>query len=134
MPQVDAKLLFSDDQAETTVAAHDSTNTIDIGVATPNFGGATPKWVNIILTAAIVGTTSTVSFGLYDSADHSSWTQVWATPAIAEATLVKGWSLPLAIPAEIRRYLKMVYTIAVNVLTAGTISSWISLTPVRTVT
>jgi len=135
MPQVDAKLLFSDDQAETTVPAHDSTNTVDLGAATPNSGAATPKWLNIICTEAVTsGGAGTVAFSLQDSTDHSTWVIIWQTDAIAKATLVKGYTLAIPLPAEHSRYLKVVYTIGTAVLTAGKFSAWISLTPVRTVT
>ena len=138
MSIMDAKLLFSEDQAETTVAAHNSTNVIDLGAGKDPFGTASGLsrpgesgnlWLNVVITAAVTSDGSaTVTFALQDSPDNSSWTSKYATPAIGKATLVAGYQvLRMPLPASLQRYLKMVYTIGTAVLTAGAISAWIDM-------
>jgi len=129
MTIMDNKLVLSDAQAETTVAEHDSTNTIDLGDAIQKPGIGTPLWLNITVNEAVVGTTSKVTFKVQDSADDSTFVSIFETPAIAEAVLVKGHEvLRMPLPHTVRQYLKIVYEITVNVLTLGKFDAWIDMT------
>ena len=130
----DALLVFSDAQAETTVAAHDSDNILDLQGADPNFGIGTPKYVNIVVnTTCTSGGSATVKVGLYDSSDNSTWTVLAESEAYAVANLTAGKVLmSMSLPAEHERYLKVVYTIATAALTAGKFDAWIGLDQPRT--
>ena len=124
---LDKNLVFSDAQAETSVAAQDSTNVIDTGIADSNLGAGTPLWVNVQVNTTVTSSgAATVSVALHDSSDGSTYAAIWTSAAYAKATLVAGFvmmSIPL--PSEHERYLKVVYTIATSVLTAGAFDAWI---------
>ena len=126
MTIMDEKLVLSDAQAETTVAEHDSTNTIDIGDAIQKPGIGTPLWLNITVNEVVAGTSSTVTFKVQDSADDITFVSIYETPDIAEADLVKGHEvLRMPLPHKVRRYLKVIYEIKVAVLTTGKFDAWI---------
>ena len=115
---IDAKLLFSDSQEETTVAAHNSTNVLDLGSANPNNTGK--LCLNITINTAVTSTgAATVLFALQDSADNSTYVQIWESAVIGKATLVKGKTYTIGLPVRCQRYLKVVYTIATAALSAG---------------
>ena len=136
----DAQLIFSDAQAETTVAAHDSTNVIDLGAHLDAFGGAEDNavensgklWLNVkVVTAFTSGGSATLATALQDSADNSSFAAVTpaavATAAIPVASLTAGYTIiKMPLPSGLRRYLKLVYTIGTAAMTAGAIDAWIS--------
>jgi hypothetical protein len=125
---------FSDGQALTTTA--DSTDNVDFGAGIDHLGNATTldlgesarhSWLNVTVVTAFAGGTS-VQIALQDSADDSSFAAtnpVIATPAVAAATLVAGYVvMRLPLPPDLRRYLKLVYTI-VGTFTAGAVDAWI---------
>ena len=135
----DAKLIFSDGQAETTQTAHDSDNIVNLGVGTDELGNAEGAqageggklWLNVrVGTAFATGSSATLAVALQDSADNSSYAAVSPTlgvAATAAASLTAGKVLirePL--PANVAQYLKLVYTIGTGTMTAGTIDAWIS--------
>jgi hypothetical protein len=136
---MDEKLIFSDAQAETTVAEHDSTNVIDQGAGTDAFGNALIAdagsggdiWLNVVVIEAVVGTSSTVQFKLEHSTDNATFADsILVTAAIAEATLVAGYTVIKApLPSGLNRYLKMTYTIGTAVLTAGKFTAYLSMQP-----
>ena len=117
----DAKMVLSNAQAETTVAAHDSTNVIDFGVATPNKGEGRPIRAKLIVEEAVTSSgLATVAVKLQHSADNNSYSDlVEIIPATAKATLVKGYEVVALLPVENKRYVKGVITIGTAVLTAG---------------
>lgn len=134
MSMIDAKLLFSEDQAETTVAAHDSDNIIDLGAGKDEWGDATDpelaldSRLNVVVTEAFTTSASgTLAVKLQDSPDNSTWADtgisVGAT-AVADLTLGKVL-LQTGLPRGLDRYLKMVYTIGTGVMTAGKLTAWI---------
>jgi hypothetical protein len=136
MAIIDTRLMYSDDQVETTAAAHDSTNTLDLGAGYDAFGNAlvadwaragTDLFLTVLVTEAVTsGGAATVLFDLQDSADNSSFSSVKATSAIAKATLVAGYvAIKIALPKGLRRYSKIIYTIGTAALTAGKFSAWI---------
>ena len=128
----DDQLVLSDEQAVTATA--DSTNIIDLGAGTDHKGnalipgaGKTGKMflnITVDVTTTSAGAT-TADFELQDSADNSSWA---ATPikisAVAKATLVAGYRvMRMPLPPNLRRYVKVIYTVAVANFTAGKFSA-----------
>lgn len=106
---------------------------IDLG-ANPtlrNLGAGEPLYLVIQVDTAIVGTTSTVQFQLCSdsvAALTTSKTTHIDTGAIAEATLVAGYTLvyPLPVTATYERYLGIWETVAVNNLSAGKINAFLT--------
>jgi len=125
----DKYLIFSDAQAETTVAAHDSTNVIDTQVANSNLGEGKPlKLYCKVNTAFTSGGAATLVVSLQSSADDSTYVVEAQSREFALADLVAGLDLlSIDIPRKHRRYLKMVYTIGTAVMTAGAIDAWIGI-------
>ncbi len=137
---MDEKLIFSDAQAETTVAEHDSTNVIDQGAGTDAFGNALIAdagsggdiWLNVVVTEAVTsGGSATVQFKLEQSTDNSTFTDsILITAAIAKTTLAAGYTVIKApLPSGLNRYLKMTYTIGTAALTAGKFTAYLSMQP-----
>lgn len=122
---IDAKLIFSEDQA--LVATADSTNHIDLGNVTQGSGG--PLWLVVVVTEAFVTATS-YEVELFDSADDSSFAVPKVpitTGAVAVATLVAGYTaIKVPLPDSIRRYLKLVYTEVGSTGTAGKFTAFIT--------
>ena len=84
--------------------------------------------VQVATTVAASGGASNVTFSLDDSADNSSFAVVAQTPAIAKATLVAGYeALRLRLPAGLRRYIQVTYTVDTNNLTAGAFNAYLVL-------
>lgn len=122
---------FSEEQAETTIAAHPSTNVVDLGAGgdalsrpirfhchvqtTATSAGAATVQV-ILQTAAVADMTSAVT--LYDSG------------AVAVATLVAGYKVTgktgVPVGANCLQFLRVTYTIAVAALTAGKFDAFLS--------
>lgn len=138
MAITDLQLVFSDGQAETTQAAHDSDTKLDMGTGFNEWGTATiadygetnKMWLHVrVSTAWTTSASGTLAVALQDSADNSSFAAV--TPALgsaatAAATLVAGYSiLRVPLPHGLRRYLKLVYTIGTGAMTAGAVDAWI---------
>jgi hypothetical protein len=128
---IDSYNEFSDAQAETTVAAHASTNVIDLGAA----GDAEVRRLRLhILTQTAVTSdgAATVQFKLEtdDNASFSSATTLWDSGAIGKATLVQGYrptgQAGLPLPSGCERYLRVTYTIATAALTAGKFDAYLA--------
>lgn len=131
----DAILEFSEGQAITTGAAN-STNVIDLNAGTDGLGSAKQSnpgesgkiWLFVRVTTLFTsGGAGTLAVKLQDSADNVTFADTEIeTGAIALATLVAGYSIiRVAIPAELRRYLKLVYTVATADMTAGAVDAWL---------
>ncbi len=114
---LDAKLVLADAQAETTAAAHDSTNVIDFGAA--GDPGYPLTLVVRVDTAPTSSGSATVTFGLSTSADNSTYASLYTSAAIGYATLTKGYELRIPVPTGMKQYLKGVITIGTAALTAG---------------
>jgi len=138
MAITDLKLVLSDAQAETTAAAHDSDNVVDMGAGYNEWGTATiadygetnKMWLNVkVNTLFATSASGTLAVALQDSADNSSFAAVspaLGCPATAAASLTAGLSLlRVPLPNGLRRYVKLVYTIAVGAMTAGAVDAWI---------
>ena len=105
MAITDAKITLSDGQAETTQAAHDSTNTIDMGTGfnewktatIADYGETNKMWLHVrVSTAWTTSASGTLTVALQDSADDSSFAAVspaLTSTALAAATLVAGYSI-----------------------------------------
>ena len=124
---VDNNLYMSDAQAVTSSAA--STKSLDFGAALRHIGDG--EEINLLVqvaTAAGSGGTSNVTFALQDSADNSTFADVVKTPAIAKATLVAGYEvLRIKLPAGLRRYIQVYYTVDTTDLTSGAFNAYLTL-------
>lgn len=137
---MDEKLIFSDGQAETTVAAHNSTNVVDQGTGYDAFGNALIAdagsggriWLNVVVTETVTSEgAATVTFKLQESADNSSFSDtILVTGTVAKATLTAGHTVIKApLPSGLKRYLRMEYTIGTAALTAGKFTACLSMQP-----
>ena len=134
----DKSLIFSAGQEETTQAAHDSTNHVDLGIGTDEFGEAQGAeygergtlWLNVRVRDAFTTSASgTLAVALQDSADDSSFAAAGniSKAATAVASLTAGtYLIRQPLPTGLRRYLKLVYTIGTGAMTAGSLDAWIS--------
>ena len=127
MSIVDNNLYMSDAQAVTATAA--STKSLDMATALRSVGSGEPiELVVQVATAADASGSATVVFSLDDSADNSSFAVVVQSPAIAKATLVAGYeALRIRLPATLRRYIQVTYTVDTNNLTAGAFNAYLVL-------
>lgn len=122
----DYNMILSAAQALTTAGTADSTNVLDFGIANPNSGAATPLVVEVTVdtTFTSANSTATLAISLQDSADDSNYTVVWTSETFAIAALTAGARLvSMALPAEHKRYLKIVYTIGTQDFTAGKVNA-----------
>ncbi len=127
---IDKCLQLSSEQAETTVAAHASTNVIDMVVAGRSF----PELYIVIdvHTACTSAGSATVAFTVqHDSAEAFDTAQTLASVgATAIATLVAGYNvLTVRIPKGCLRYVRVLYTIGTAALTAGKFNAYLVETP-----
>lgn len=111
-------------------------NQIDLGVARDigNLGGGMPLYLIIQVTTAITGTSSTVSFEL--SSDETAVIAIdgsasvhAATAAIAEASLVAGYTAVIPLPPEgvaYERFIGLVANVGTANLSAGKINAFIT--------
>lgn len=134
MAVLDYDLIFSDAQAQTSVASHNSTNTVDFQTANVNIGAGTPLYFVFRVNTAFACTlgSGTFSLSLQHSSDGTTW-NILAGSALALGyalfTAGKVWSFSL--PTVHERYLKVVYVIATAVLTGGKWDSYIALSQPR---
>ncbi len=128
---MDAPLVLSSAQAQTSVASHDSTDKLNFGAADPNIGVGSPLWLAVVVQTTCAGASgSTLQVKVQDAADGSTYTTLFETSigtaagfagaATSIFSIAAGTTLinqPL--PAKIRQYLKVVYVIGTTVLSAG---------------
>lgn len=125
---LDKQLELSDAQAETTVAAHDSDNIIDLSV----FGDAKNELYAVIQIPVAVtsGGAATVQFKLISDSDSGFATAPvthFDSGAVAKATLVAGYRvLAMRLPIGVKRFIKTTYTIGTAVLTAGAFDAFLT--------
>ena len=119
---IDKLLQVSNEQAVTATAA--STDVIDFGQVNPNSGLNDNVVMAITVDeAATAAGAATVTFSVQDSADNSTFVDVYATTAIGKATLVAGYQILIPMPYKHRRYVRVNYTVATGPLTAGKFSA-----------
>ena len=109
---------------------------IDLGASPTlrDIGNGEPLYLVIQVDTAVVGTTSTVQWQLASDSTANlatSKTVHLDTGAIAEATLVAGYTKIYALPVEAtyERYLGLWQTVAVNNLSAGKINAFLTNDP-----
>lgn len=114
---IDYLAVLSDAQAVTASAA--STNVIDtLAAGLARHPGVRFQFL-VDTTADSSGDAATVTFSIQDSADNSSFADIVASPARAQALLVAGY---VAFEGELpyhRRYVRGYYTVGTENLTAG---------------
>ena len=126
---LEAKLIFSDEQEETTVAAHDSDDILDTEV-TDNLAKGTQLFIHCVVhTAFTSGGSATLVATFETSPDNSTWTTHCTSESWAVADLVAGAVLlERAIPMEkCQRYWKFEYTIGTAAMTAGSIDAFVTI-------
>ncbi|OHD24899.1 MAG: hypothetical protein A2Y38_16150 [Spirochaetes bacterium GWB1_59_5] len=118
---------FSDSQAFTT-GANTSTKSFDTKGADIGTGEDLYLTIQTDVTCTSNGN-STVAFAYVesDNADLSAADTLYTTAAIAYATLVAGYQVvKMKIPANTKRYVGVIYTVATADLTAGKFSAFLS--------
>ena len=120
---IDKQLTFSEEQAITSTA--DSTNVLDLGGANMNTGEPVEILCQVEEAFTSGGsTTLTVSLVTDDNEAFSSATTLITTAAIPKASLVQGFNIPISfLPANVERFVKLVFTVATGPFTAGKINS-----------
>lgn len=111
---------------------------IDLGAAPTlrDEGNGEPLYLVIQVTTAVVGTTSTVQWQLASDSTANLATSKTVHidfGAIAEATLVAGYTLIQALPiaATYERYLGLWQTVGTNNLSAGAINAFLTREPAK---
>lgn len=121
----DKQLMMSEGQNPATAAEHPSTNVIDLDKLGKDSGVSNIEVYCRVKTAVTsAGTNATVAFKLETSSaedfDGGAEVTLFDTGDIAEATLVKDYRpFKIKLPRGTKRYLRMVYTIGTQALTAG---------------
>jgi len=134
---LDGQMNFEMDWEETAIAEAISEDTLDCGVANPNLGVGTPLWVNVVVAVQFTsGGADTNVITLYDTQDDAAspgdpdaaaWAILLQSEAYLKAACFPGAHLLVVpLPACHRRHLKIGWTIAAQVLTAGMINAYIS--------
>lgn len=128
---LDTQLNFSLNQAITSLGDTASTNVYDTGSAADDGIGNQELLTFIrIGTAFTSGGAGTLQFVLQDSADNSSWADVQASPVFALAALTANKTiLQSRLPLGLRRYIRIAYRVGTAAMTAGTVESYLVLTP-----
>lgn len=123
MSYIDQNLVMSDAQAVTATAV--STKSIDTATALRNIGSGEPIEVLVAVgTAFTASGSATMTIALQDSADNSSFADVLVGPAIAVASMVAGYeAFRVRLPATLRRYIALNYTVATGPMTAGALTA-----------
>jgi len=128
MAYQDAQLVFSDGQAETTVAAHDSDNIIDLGANREYVGQGQDLVINAVVdTTFTSGGAATLQVKVLTCATvGGSYDTILESEVFALADLAAGKILlQETIPPEMLEFVKLTYTIGTAVMTAGAINAWI---------
>jgi hypothetical protein len=105
---LDSILAFSTDQLVTTTADCEN-SPIDTEIVSPDFGKGQEIGVMFIVKTSFANATS-MSFDIYHGLTSAD-TLLISSGAIAEATLVAGFTLFIPLPKSVRRYLKVTYTV-----------------------
>lgn len=126
---LDAKLVFSDGQEETTAAAHDSDNIVDTET-TSNLAIGTELIINVVVSTTFTsGGSATLIATFQTSPDNSSWTthctsETWAVADLAAGAVLLRRAIPME---KCQRYWKFVYTIGTAAMTAGAVDAFITI-------
>lgn len=122
----DKQLMMSEGQNPETMDTHPSTNVIDLDKLGKDSGVSNIEVYCRVKTAVTSTGNATVAFKLETSsaegfdAGGGAEVTLFDTGDIAEATLVKDYRpFKIKLPRGTKRYLRMVYTIGTQALTAG---------------
>lgn len=123
---LDKELVFSDAQAETTVAVHESDNIIDLTAA----GDAIDSlWLVVAVQTTVTSDgNATVAFALQtdSAANFATADTLLSTAALAKTALTAGTQvIRTRIPMGCKRYLRVTYNIGTAVLTAGKFDAYL---------
>ena len=137
MGMLDSECVLAEGQAPTAVGDTPSTNVYEAMNAVTGDMGQTGEniWVKAhCSTAPTSGGAATVQAVLQDSADGATFADVVAGPALLYSGIVLGQTM-LAVqpPPGMRQYFRVVWRIAVAVLTGGTFDAYVANTIQRNV-
>ena len=129
---LDYNLMMSDDQAIPTPVSADfaSTNTLDTEVVDSNLGAGTPLWVVVQMKNKQTGTTAeTLAVGLQDCATSGG---TYATIALGRTFsggefIYAPTLMAIPLPANHKRYLKILYDCNAELVWTGSVSAYLSL-------
>jgi hypothetical protein len=130
MPIDAADLLLSRDQTVATPGDHDSTDTIDFGPGVSNLDAKKPLTAVVLVRETVASDApATVRFRLV-SADDAAFADpatLWDSGAIDGQALKLGYRLvgEVADRAQVKRYAKLIYTVAGAPLLAGKFMAWV---------
>jgi len=124
----DALMVFEEDMDMPNATETDAATPLDLQAA--GVGGSGKLYaVGIVTTAPSAGTS--IQMVVYDSADDSSYADIFTGDAIAQASATKGKVLGcFALPPDVRRYVKAALTGAGDV-SSGKASLFITNHPVK---
>ena len=116
--------IFSDAQAQTSIATHASTNIIDWGLSDPDTGGGHPVWIMVrVNTAFTAASTATLDVKIQHSQDNSTWVNLIGskqyTTSDVEAIAAGEVHINQVIPPAHMRYMRVAYIIGTAVLADG---------------
>jgi hypothetical protein len=119
---------FSDAQAFT--AQGDTTSTKSFDTKGADIGTGEETYLTVLVNTAVTSNgaaTVEVKYVQSDNADLSAADVLATSGAIAKATLVAGYkALQIKIPANTKRYVGVIYTVATADLTAGKFHAFLS--------
>lgn len=108
-----------------------TSDVIDLGAAGPDTGVGTPVWAHVRIGTAVDGAgTATITTTLQHSAVGSTYTTIEATSALTPTLMAAGTRLiERALPANVKRYIRVICVTATSTITAGTVDAWLDLGP-----
>ena len=148
MAVLDAQATFSNlanGDSPTAIADNASANYYDqmqggLNYSAPGGGAYIAPWIIVRVITAFAGTSSTIIAVLQDAPEPSTtmvptgpatWTDRLVGPTFttggAVAPSVNTYLLAARIPPSLDRYVRVIYRIAVNVMTAGNLHSFLTL-------
>jgi len=128
MAILDNALILAKEQADTSIAAHVCTNQdyVDFGKAGAGYNKKVLVTINESMVTSASGATCLFTIQEDNDSTFGSPTTLFATSAIAVATLVAGYKvLEFTLPAEVERYVRVTMTIATDTLASGKWNAWI---------
>jgi ABC-type nitrate/sulfonate/bicarbonate transport system substrate-binding protein len=138
MAYIDKQLEFSDAQAETTAAAHISTNVIDMTTVGSFADGQPIYFVCTVNTTFTSGGSATLEVQLLsdatstvavDGSATSHWTSAsWAVADLTAGTVLACVPLPME-GTTYEEYLGVMYTIGTAAMTAGKVDAYLTVDP-----
>ena len=125
---IDKEIEYSDSQAETTVAAHASTNIYDSGAANSELGIGEDLRVRCEVDDTWTSGGAATLQAQFQSATDAAFTAPvthFDSGALALAGLAAGTEIAdFPLPKGVLRYTRWLYTIGTAVMTAGSVSAY----------